>query len=359
MNKSDSQFSSNVQYRRMLVVGNGFDIAHGLKTKYTDMLDSFDHMKSAFDNYANKNCTPVFSSWINETQLQSYVQNPFIKYFQSRRTLSGWTGFESELRKIVSIFKKLQSSPTPIVQSLFSSCFSEAITLLRNNSQADLWTYLKKYLDELIQFIDLYFSHCIITSVTADQISSKIPIFIYNQEYQYLLSFNYTNTYCSMLAQLKRPWLAQLKTHFIHGRHSTSCLGQGGVKCSIPQNIVLGFEDNDPEDLDSAYFKKYFQRIQKKTGRDFFDWIDPSVHDKPYIADIFGHSLDIADVEILKPLLENADHVNIFYLDQHDYEEKILNLIRIYRTPVEFTTRYYSSRIRFHSINDAMNAFIP
>ena len=113
------------------------------------------------------------------------------------------------------------------------------------------------------------------------------------------------------------------------------------------QNIVLGIEDNDPSNLDTIYFKKYFQRIQKKTGREVFDWFDEEISSsKPIVTDIFGHSLDTTDKDILMLIFEKSQYTNIYYYNQADYEQKIINLVRLYGSPEEFTKRYYNHKIR-------------
>lgn len=126
--------------------------------------------------------------------------------------------------------------------------------------------------------------------------------------------------------------------HFIHGR----CSAMGAS-----QNIVLGIEDNDPSNLDTIYFKKYFQRIQKKTGREVFDWFDEKISSsEPIVTDIFGHSLDTTDKDILMLIFEKSQYTNIYYYNQADYEQKIINLVRLYGSPEEFTKRYYNHKIR-------------
>ena len=115
------------------------------------------------------------------------------------------------------------------------------------------------------------------------------------------------------------------------------------------QNIVLGIEDNDPSNLDTIYFKKYFQRIQKKTGREVFDWFDEKISSsEPIVTDIFGHSLDTTDKDILMLIFEKSRYTNIYYYNQADYEQKIINLVRLYGSPEEFTKRYYNHKIRLH-----------
>ena len=84
--------------RRMLVVGNGFDLAHGLPTRYQDMLDALSHDTA---------------SWLSPEDRQRYRDNPFIKYFGEYKDLPGWTGFENEIQRIVNCLCKEYSRILP------------------------------------------------------------------------------------------------------------------------------------------------------------------------------------------------------------------------------------------------------
>ena len=169
---------------------------------------------------------------------------------------------------------------------------------------------------------------------------TQYPRFIYKRHYDYFLSFNYTNTYFDFAEMMNdgSGIVVPTEDQFIHG-----CCSAIGAS----QNIVLGIEDNDPSNLDTIYFKKYFQRIQKKTGREVFDWFDEKISSsEPIVTDIFGHSLDTTDKDILMLILEKSQYTNIYYYNQADYEQKIINLIRLYGSPEEFTKRYYNHKIR-------------
>ena len=326
------------KYRRMLVVGNGFDLAHNLPTRYQDMLNALKSLSSKHDCENN---------WLDSQKIISYISNPFIKYFMSRMDLDGWTGFESEIRTIVNYFKKpfkASERPTLDIDLKIETCFRTETDLWKSLNIRSLWKELKKDLDILIEYIDQYLSIYLPTVFPKTLSDCAHPHFIYKRNYHFLLSFNYTNTYYQLsqtVDDIGRD--VPLASQFIHGEHSIN--GQS-------QNIVLGIEDDDPSNLDTVYFKKYFQRIQKRTGREFYNWIDPSYNPgDPIIVDVFGHSLDTTDKDVLLALFEGTLFTNIYYFDQSDYERKIINLIRLYGSPEEFTNRYYGNKIRLRKIS--------
>ena len=315
--------------RRMLVVGNGFDLAHGLPTRYQDMLDALSRDTA---------------SWLSPEDRQRYRDNPFIKYFGEYKDLPGWTGFENEIQKIVNyLCKKYDNIRPPTIHGDIESFFLDIRIAWRSHDTKTMWNILQRDLDELISYIDVYLSKYIPSQLPkALSTDSQYPRFVYKRHYDYFLSFNYTNTYFDFAEMMNdgNGIVVPTEDQFIHG-----CCSAMGAS----QNIVLGIEDNDPSNLDTIYFKKYFQRIQKKTGREVFDWFDEKISSsEPIVTDIFGHSLDTTDKDILMLIFEKSQYTNIYYYNQADYEQKIINLVRLYGSPEEFTKRYYNHKIRLH-----------
>lgn len=332
---------TEIRERRMLVIGNGFDLAHGLPTRYQDMLNEIKNLSMISRESIDKESSDL---WLPLSLVDRFSSNPFIKYFEDDLTLNGWTDFETKISNIIHCF---QNSDYRYVPSVFSSLkpnpemyFIKAKTYWKQKEWSNLWSTLQENLDELIEYIDYYLIHVISHHLDLSFRQVRFPQFIYEKKYNYLLSFNYTDTYCQIASKLGITSLPE--THFIHGRISSY---------ETPANIVLGIEDSDPDNLDTVYFKKYFQRIQKKTGREVFDWIDPQSNSIPIVVDIFGHSLDTTDRDILLKIMNFASYTTIYYLNQGDYEQKILNLIRIFGSPEAFTQKYYSNQIRLKCID--------
>lgn len=284
------------------------------------------------------------ASWLSPEDRQRYRDNPFIKYFGEYKDLPGWTGFENEIQKIVNyLCKKYDNIRPPTIHGDIESFFLDIRIAWRSHDTKTMWNILQRDLDELISYIDVYLSKYIPSQLPkALSTDSQYPRFVYKRHYDYFLSFNYTNTYFDFAEMMNdgNGIVVPTEDQFIHG-----CCSAMGAS----QNIVLGIEDNDPSNLDTIYFKKYFQRIQKKTGREVFDWFDEKISSsEPIVTDIFGHSLDTTDKDILMLIFEKSRYTNIYYYNQADYEQKIINLVRLYGSPEEFTKRYYNHKIRLH-----------
>lgn len=338
--------------KRILVVGNGFDLAHNLPTRYQDMLQA---LSQASEDIKNSK-----SSWLTPQKAERYLSNPFIKYFMTRNELIGWTDFESEIRTIVNYFKtpyKSSERSSKTVNQLIETFFKPIYDLWKNKQYNQLWEKLKDYLNQLIDYIDIYLAEYlpIISPKTLEKCKTY-PHFIYHRKYDFLLSFNYTATY--MFFSSVTPGLGHnipTEYQFIHGEISFT--DESKKLPSNSHNIVLGIEDDEPSDLDTVYFKKYFQRIQKRTGRELYGWLDRHSDSDNITVDIFGHSLDTTDKDILLTLFERTHHTNIYYYNQADYERKTLNLIRLYGAD-EFTKRYYNYKIRLCKISTEDERYI-
>ena len=99
--------------------------------------------------------------------------------------------------------------------------------------------------------------------------------------------------------------------------------------------MVLGFNDDDPENLEFIYFKKYFQRIQKLTGYindDRFSYMDEDgiTYSNEMTVHFYGHSMDKTDGDIILKLRSMSNRFVIYKYDQEDYEQKVINLIDVF-----------------------------
>lgn len=112
-------------------------------------------------------------------------------------------------------------------------------------------------------------------------------------------------------------------------------------------NVVLGVNERKNQNMDFIYFVKYFQRIQKASGVKYkaftkqnITYIDGRAQKETYKLYIYGHSLDETDGDILKYVIGDINasgrlalkpkQVIIFYYDSSDYEQKVINLLKLY-----------------------------
>ena len=168
-------------------------------------------------------------------------------------------------------------------------------------------------LDEVIKVLSFYLKkeQEKLKSIQYEQIRRIYP--------KHIINFNYTSTYTEIYSD-KTPIFYQ------HGNLLDD------------SKMVLGIPDSEDISLDFIYFKKFFQRIQKRCGtvqNVVFDKLEEMITGYPTVY-FLGLSMGRTDEDIIKNIIDKAEKSIIFYYDQDDYEGKIINLIDIYgRTNVE------------------------
>lgn len=260
--------------KTLLVIGNGFDLAHGLKTKYPDFLDFFNKKFSNIEitehffdigeiNQFRKIIQASIDSKNDETlykNLELYMQAPFgnfwIAYFnkiltdRESRIGEGWVDFEREIERVISQLEKL-----------------------------------------LLHSVDFDKDDSILKEVMGDYFNKSAEIV--TQEFIPKLNWD-----LKVLTLFLEFYLIEEKNNF------TVC----------------------------ASFKKFFQRIKYKLGNDYRNIlpIKMDISNRWQLV-FYGHSLDSTDKSSLKWLLNKAEDfpVKIYYYDDDDYNQQIANAIQL------------------------------
>lgn len=326
----------------VLVIGNGFDLAHNLRTSYNHFIEYVKNVQIGSKSVVVGEEDIFFKECIEN--------NGFIKYFLDyTNEVPGWVDLEKLIREIIGYFELFFSNYIHIIDNRSSITWDfrkmdisnsgklKTINCLHmfplydlDNSfgytktkhldkkyytheyglnKGEILKLLKSQLDDVIELLQIYLSKHIQDDLlepikAIDQISSINP--------SYIISFNYTDTY-------KTYGINPNDVFHVHGSLDNN-------------NMVLGFNDDDQGNLDFVYFKKYFQRIQKLTG-----YIDESRFPQKYDVDpvstlihFYGHSMDKTDGDIIKKLSKLSNGFVIYKYSQEDYEQKVINLIDVF-----------------------------
>lgn len=324
--------------RKLLIIGNGFDIEHGLLTKYTDFLN---FLEKRFDNDTIeyelqnqllniiKHRTAVLQNCRFDNILLSYI---YEAYLYNKGQKQNWVDFEAELQDfIIKNENCMRRNNKEKVGQLYYGNSYEAV-----HNEFILPSIVEEDLERIICAYEIYVTKYI----------NKRKIYWYTNDIKpfnpdYVLSFNYSNTFERMYGEKYN-----VDYCYVHGKAQLLEVDQD----KLNNNIVLGIDEhlNSKEaDILTEYVfcRKYFQRICKGTGIKYKKWLaemdskyddykkqrtfDSSVKPELNVM-VFGHSLAKTDSDILKEILcKEYSNITIYY---HNYESKkkqISNLVNV------------------------------
>lgn len=372
----------------MLIIGNGFDLAHGRPTTYVDFLkfaesvmriqtftggqtefqESLSGLNAQVKEYVLNLHKDTAVSQVNGQILTNNQtiqeiwncldKNVWYIYFRWIRANDlgrgkNWVDFESEIREIIKFLDHQISDPYDCLPStprvfpdstrkikFFWSQLDFTDYNLRNhksssyhNTYFDLIEKTYQDLEKLIRCLEIYLDDCV----------AKIPVTRYSPDIKQLkcdsiLSFNYTAIPTDIYPSLTN-------THNIHGHAKAD-------RPAAENDMVLGvneYWDGDDKNTHTNFnlYKKFVQRIIKETGigykkalRVMLSKYKDSEHNhaktKGYIGSwhhevyIFGHSLDVTDGDILREVIQTEGIVTtIFYKDKQQQANQVANLSKV------------------------------
>lgn len=367
----------------MLIIGNGFDLAHGRPTAYSDFLQFLYYILSAKEYLGDKaqfesslviKCPTVrqyiLSSFDTRKNPKSeYVgntnnaiqelyncldKNVWYEYFSAiwrEDSINGknWIDFEREILEVIDFFDHgIKNIHGRIVDNIETEAdanrnmnkLNRFWRLFRTKIQQEgikkcLWSDFidKTYQDlqDLVRCLELYLDDCVEKMKT----SSYSPD-IQGLQIDSVLSFNYTTIPTKIYPSLTN-------THYIHG-----CAKRD--RPAADNNMVLGVNEywiGPEKDIRTNFnlYKKFVQRIIKETGINYKGTLlemqsdfDDSIKNRTlaytgpqysYVY-IFGHSLDVTDGDILRETIRTPGVITtIFYRNKQQQANQIANLSKV------------------------------
>lgn len=364
----------------ILIIGNGFDLAHKLPTQYTSFLnfikfikgfenfggsvndfllgnDKYNH--SELDTYVekyinetieadtNKN-RKVFEVWEKkksaedksdrikhiEEMLQLSKDNIWFNWFQEQQNIHpDWVDFEAEISRVVQEVEKMiphlpiNASEIPRMskkQLLINKYIFKGKATNKTLGAVGIDECKRNMLNDLnnlIRCFEIYLEDCV-GNIDKKLLSPDI----YDLKIDKLLSFNYTGTYERIYSFKNR----NVEYDYIHGKSK--------IDSASENNMVLGIDEylkgeDKLTNTDFIEFKKYYQRLKKKTGCVYKKWIEEINHSKENVTHnvyIFGHSLAMTDKDVLMEFITNEKtKITIFYCFETQYSAQIINLVHM------------------------------
>ena len=340
----------------ILIIGNGFDLAHGLKTSYGEFLDfcknlKFEDESEQYSDY--KHCLE---------------KNLWMKHFITRQNQLGntWIDLENEIYEVIKflksqfIFDKYRDSSLLKMNKILEiekykcnfqlqnihdylrDAYSndnlskdgiepffkyDMIGFYLENSQ-DLINLLHRH---LIEFTHLFEKYLLEEGFANPEHITKYDFPLKNENRNvHILSFNYTDTY-ERLYMKKSLYADSISLYvYIHGKAGLHnlILGTQSFYNYLPNPV------NEQIPIEFNVFKKHNMRHKYNTIEAYQNLLkiitDPQRIIKP-VFHIVGHSLDMTDRVILEHLLlaNKKAVIKIYYHDEESQERLINNITDI------------------------------
>lgn len=283
----------------ILLIGNGFDLAHGLPTRYGDFLEFCKAIKDIKEKGLLNDLTAINKEMVSSYQsLHSGIKlvlprefgeelsekseelinliydNAWLKYFLQCDAFVGenWIDFESEISRVIQALDKamalmknqeditkLSGNNAAIIKKIVEEVqkddgkrlyIQEVLKSIQNlNSLKDI---LERDLNMLIRAFEIYLCE-FVEKIEVKRRSSDIEGL---EKIGYILSFNYTDTYRNIYDVNN-----DIEYDYFHGKAK--------ISNNIETNsMVLGIDEYltdsmKNENTDFIAFKKFYQRIYK------------------------------------------------------------------------------------------------
>lgn len=282
----------------ILVIGNGFDLVHGLPTRYMDFLEFIEKYEEYYNNsfvYCDYTNIAVYFKDLKENRFDIYNEinslineNRWIHHFlklKDENILKNkptWIDFESEISKVIQTldkikrrFKndsysernqvKLDEYEFEILHDVFD--FDRKLDIVSSflllKEIESITNKLVEDLNRLIRCLEIYL-YVFISDKHFEILKKKE--FIANLKIDKILSFNYTNTYKRLCGS------SHIEFNYIHGmvnhKHDLN-------SCDLILGIDEYLDDNEKNQyVDFIQFKKFFQRIYKSTSCSYKEWLE-------------------------------------------------------------------------------------
>lgn len=354
---------------RLVIIGNGFDLAHGLPTSYKDFIVDYwiNVLKELHDNHLYgdslfvSNISRIMNNPDAKLDWQKSVYDfETLKYFISRYeryctleftnnfflninnqiNIENWVDIENEYYKKLKIIVKLSS---------LSNREKKAQTIILNTEFEQVKNLLEKYLKDKVeeQYDFMFFTGTDINDILLPELSYPFDQKQYLKEFQYkdheyvkeflqkskenfnlitlFLNFNYTK----VVEQYFDGFAYQKQINYIHGKLNDSI-----------NKVNFGFGDEMDEDYkiienidDNEYLRNFksFQYLQNSNYKNLLDFVES---DQKFQVYIMGHSCGLSDRTMLNTIFENPNCISIkvFYHQKQDgtdnYTEIIQNISR-------------------------------
>lgn len=336
---------------RLVIIGNGFDLAHGLKTSYKDFINWYWEQRftrllteksnessdclcklitnQSFENFFSNNPNLWFKHHnckrnglemyeaMKGRHIFTFVQVHFFNNITNCIESKGWVDIENEYYQLLKIFSNKPDDYKELNKQL-------------KFLQDKLVEYLKilpkvEYNKEIVKMLNAPFEKQDISTNDMEIALASMYRFhtipnIYSPENVLLLNFNYTNT-------VEKYKSENTIVNYIHG------------SISEEKEIIFGYGDELDKDYQNIKDKndnellKYVKAVKYQEANNYKEMLR-FIETEPFQVFIMGHSCGNSDRTLLNKIFEHKNCVSIkpFYYQKPDGTDNYLEIVQnIYR----------------------------
>ncbi len=329
---------------RIILIGNGFDLAHGLKTSYKDFIEWYwrewgKRLLSSFNTTEedglcsfrlNKNVKLAgwYYVWHSYYQINPFVPCDGLEIVELAKHDTDLCDFSFKSPFFQTICEEVETRNWVDIEDVYYEFLKKSDNPKQLNDDLE---YLKGKLIEYLQSlqenaINPTIKNQILQPIYAEDIAvgssgqfSKIGMKFPDRKPNriQLLNFNYTK-----IADMYMPRSGVFSVNHIHG------------SLSNPQSVIFGYGDEHDDEYqplmkknDNEYLRhiKSFRYLESSNYRKMLEFIELG----QYQVCIMGHSCSISDRTLLKTLFEHKNCVSIkpYYRLKEDGTDNYFDLV--------------------------------
>lgn len=370
----------------ILLIGNGFDLMHGLPTKYENFLHTINFLKRCYtsdmktigsimgntqlhnaDQWISRCYERYKAGWdqalVSEQDIQNLIdiakKNMWFSYLsESLNEDLGWIDFEKEVAFVVSTLSEvLKGCDVPKFQGILRLKDKTTEHIVRRfdffHSHHDTSGFIvnEVWRDIKERYLQEYPKGSGVKHLDKEKVIGEL--FVALEELAFLLK-EYLRIFVEepldvlIGEKLIRPNPMFLKEHYVVSFNYTNVFEKLYQAPTIPvmhihgdlsERIVLGInpDENDRlETVDTLFlqFKKYYQRVRYGTDVSYLRFINGvKTHEGTmdhWCLKVVGHSLDATDKDILMELFDISCKLTILYHDESKICDFMKNIVTMY-----------------------------
>ncbi len=345
-------------YNRLILVGNGFDLALGMKTSYNDFL--FWYLRNLLitsvkkkQRFDERNVSTKYFYYKDE------LTTTYWRTFNHQEMLLKFIDRHDTLEKLQKLLKENSTVNIERNSLLFKQIYDSSITSwvdiertyyqilklnLKEKKQVkklnDDFSFLKKQLEVYLTSLDIpsfednrkstLFSAQLFGGINYAEMIDASPEDSIGRKDILLLNFNYTDSLQQLLKNVENKYTPKINytINHIHGKLN-----------STEEKMIFGYGDEmdnkyeEIQDLNNNLYLeniKSFQYFRSPNYRNLLRFLNS----REYQVCIYGHSCGLSDRVMLNEIFENENCKSIkvyYYKDQNDFNNKTMEISRHFK----------------------------